>query len=269
MCSRALGTVTNHVTVAVSHSHYDLGQVILPFWDFPFLRFKATVSKIPRARTSTPGSRRTIPERPGGRPGVARRPAGPTAPKCRTWPFRAEHRIAQSQPPVPPSLQSIKGSGRLGEEVGSRWPSETSPKNKPKPKHDGAVSPSAKHVPRSRFRSPACAFLPFTFRWATGSGDWVPGSPAPGPNGLPPGDSSGLGGVDAWVQLRCAGWGRTRTGEGESGGSDPLCKYYWGGGSKMTRRTDPTGRCLGERMHSVHPILKMICGHKVKKEKLP
>lgn len=56
-------------------------------------------------------------------------------------------------------------------------------------------------------------------------------------------------------------------GEEESGGSDLVCSTTLGGGKR--RRTDPTGRRLGEKMHSVHPILRMARGHKLKKGKLP
>ena len=84
MQGRALRAVANLVTVAVSHSRYDLGQVILPSWAFPFLSFKAAASKIPRARTPTAGDRRMIAECTRASAEVALTPAGPTALKCST-----------------------------------------------------------------------------------------------------------------------------------------------------------------------------------------
>lgn len=43
---------------SVFHARYDLGQVILSFWEFPFHRFKAIASKTQKVITLFPGSQR-------------------------------------------------------------------------------------------------------------------------------------------------------------------------------------------------------------------
>lgn len=48
MSQKSTGQQTRDAPAAVSHGHYDLGQVVLSSRDFPFLKFQAKASKIPR-----------------------------------------------------------------------------------------------------------------------------------------------------------------------------------------------------------------------------
>lgn len=103
-------------TGAVSYARYDLGQVVLSFWDFPFLRYKAKASKILRVRTWAPGSLRKVTMYRSGDRGCLKT-CGANSAEMRylTVPRReSSSRMAAADASGPPEHRGRRERGRRG-----------------------------------------------------------------------------------------------------------------------------------------------------------
>lgn len=246
-CSRKrTGQQAWHVNLAVSQDTMTLGKSF----------YVSGISLSPDLKqwllSSTPGSRRMTAECLGRGMGAAWRPAGPTAlneTRYLPGPCGAPRStIAAADASGPPEHKGRRERGRRGrivETLGNIAEKLTERRN-------GTACAPANTPPPPRLSLPFLSLSrpsPFAFRWATGAGNCVPGSPAAPPSRR----FLSRGGVGAGVQLWGTGWGG-RAG-GVEGGIN--CANTAGRASKMWRRTHPTVRCFGEQFH----IVKMIRGH--------